>query len=399
MNTENNSKENNENENSLEESKDNISNKNNSDKEESEKEESEKEDEKEEESDKESESSSKENKITENGTKKSVDKEKENEEEEEEENNEEEDNEEEESVKNDNQIKKENETNKNNNSKNNILKSTKKYKEDKNQTISFQFNLENKKIDILEEYKNNYFINNIYNEDKNSKEISKNLKTLKEIDEDLTEISDNIEKIFLKLDTSSIHDEKFLIDSLIVEAKKEGILEETFGENENIIQKQEQNKLSNNNSKIIENEKNSSLNNSKRISMSKIYENSNKESKKKFPYDYNKNREYYEALNKKMNYNMNNLSNISSINYLKNSLQSQSDLFKSNEKDYFINNNQINNKRKIYGGGVNNLNNFSFKNNMNISNNLLSSTDTSGPFRYTRKNMDEPDLMKLLMNK
>ena len=137
----------------------------------------------------------------------------------------------------------------------------------------------------------------------------------------------------------------------------------------------------------------------KRISMSKIYENSNKESKKKFPYDYNKNREYYEALNKKMNYNMNNLSNISSINYLKNSLQSQSDLFKSNEKDYFINNNQINNKRKIYNNNINNLNNFSFKNNMNISNNLLSSTDTSGPFRYTRKNMDEPDLMKLLMNK
>lgn len=401
MNTENNSKENNDNKNSFEESKDNISNKNNSDKEESEKEESEKEDEKEEESDKESESNSKENKITENGTKKSVDKEKENEEEEEEENNEEEDNEEEESVKNDNQIKKENETNENNNSKNNFLKSTKKYKEDKNQTISFQFNLENKKIDILEEYKNNYFINNIYNEEKNSKEISKNLKTLKEIDEDLTEISDNIEKIFLKLDTSSIHDEKFLIDSLIVEAKKEGILEETFGENENenIIQKQEQNKLSNNNSKIIENEKNSSLNNNKRISMSKIYENSNKESKKKFPYDYNKNREYYEALNKKMNYNMNNLSNISSINYLKNSLQSQSDLFKSNEKDYFINNNQINNKRKIYNNNINNLNNFSFKNNMNISNNLLSSTDTSGPFRYTRKNMDEPDLMKLLMNK
>ena len=381
-----NSKDDNENKNSLEKKEDNENNKNNS-----EKEESEKEDEKEEESEKESDSNSNVKQKAESDIKNSLDKEKENEEdEEEEENNEEEDNEEEESEKNDNQINKEKEIT--NNSNNNILKNFKKYEEDKYQMIPVEFKIENKNINILEEYQNNFYINNINNDQTNSKELSKNLKALKEIEQDLTEISDNIEKIFLKLDTSSIHDEKFLIDSLIIEAKKEGILEETFGENANMIQKQEENKISNNNSKIIENEKNNSVNNSKRISMSKIYENNNKENKKKFPYDYNKNRAYYEALNKKMNYKANNMNN---INYLKNSLQSQSDLFKSNEKDYFINNNQINTKIKVY----NNLNNLSFKNNINLSNNLLSSTDTSGPYRYTRKNMDEPDLMKLLMNK
>ena len=384
-----NSKDDNENKNSLEKKEDNENNKNNS-----EKEESEKEDEKEEESEKESDSNSNVKQKAESDVKNSLDKEKENEEdEEEEENNEEEDNEEEESEKNDNQINKEKEIT--NNSNNNILKNFKKYEEDKYQMIPVEFKIENKNINILEEYQNNFYINNINNEQTNSKELSKNLKALKEIEQDLTEISDNIEKIFLKLDTSSIHDEKFLIDSLIIEAKKEGILEETFGENANMIQKQEENKISNNNSKIIENEKNNSVNNCKRISMSKIYENNNKENKKKFPYDYNKNRAYYEALNKKMNYKANNMNN---INYLKNSLQSQSDLFKSNEKDYFINNNQINTKIKVYNN-TNNLNNLSFKNNINLSNNLLSSTDTSGPYRYTRKNMDEPDLMKLLMNK
>ena len=384
-----NSKDDNENKNSLEKKEDNENNKNNS-----EKEESEKEDEKEEESEKESDSNSNVKQKAESDVKNSMDKEKENEEdEEEEENNEEEDNEEEESEKNDNQINKEKEIN--NNSNNNILKNFKKYEEDKYQMIPVEFKIENKNINILEEYQNNFYINTINNDQTNSKELSKNLKALKEIEQDLTEISDNIEKIFLKLDTSSIHDEKFLIDSLIIEAKKEGILEETFGENANMIQKQEENKISNNNSKIIENEKNNSVNNSKRISMSKIYENNNKENKKKFPYDYNKNRAYYEALNKKMNYKANNMNN---INYLKNSLQSQSDLFKSNEKDYFINNNQINTKIKVYNN-TNNLNNLSFKNNINLSNNLLSSTDTSGPYRYTRKNMDEPDLMKLLMNK
>ena len=103
-----------------------------------------------------------------------------------------------------------------------------------------------------------------------------------------------------------------------------------------------------------------------------------------------------------MNYNMNNINSINNVNYLKNSLQSQSDLFKSNEKDYFINNNQINSKKRGINNIniINNSNNFSFQNNnINITNNLLSSTDTTGPFRYTRKNMDEPDLMKLLMNK
>jgi len=51
-------------------------------------------------------------------------------------------------------------------------------------------------------------------------EDSKNLKIIKEIEDNLTEISDNIEKIYIKLDTSSIQDEKFLIDSLVIEAKK-----------------------------------------------------------------------------------------------------------------------------------------------------------------------------------
>ena len=136
--------------------------------------------------------------------------------------------------------------------------------------------------------------------------------------------------------------------------------------------------------------------------MSKIYEINNKKNnlnksneKKKFPYDYNKNKAYYEALNKNMNYNSNN------YNYLKNISPNQSDVFKSKEKDYFINNNQINSNRKTNNiiNYTNNFNNFYFKNNVDISNNLLSSTDTNGPFRYIRKNMNEPNLMELLMNK
>ena len=376
-----------ENKNDLEEGKKSINN----NKTNSEKEESEKEDEEEEENS-ESDSNSKEKQKIENGN--NSNEENENEGEEDEESNKEE--EDEKSEKDETNSNKEKEIK--NNLKSNILKSSKNYAED--DIIPPKYNKENNKIDILEEYQNKFFINNLNNEEINSKVESNNLKALKEIGQDLTEISDNIEKIFLKLDTSSIHDEKFLIDSLIIEAKKEGILEETFGEKENEESniKIEEAKLSKNNSKIIEKGKNNSINNSKRINMSKIYEN-NKENKRKFPYDYNKNRAYYEALNKKMNYNMNSINN---VNYLKNSLQSQSDLFKSNEKDYFINNNQINSKKRGINNIniINNSNNFSFQNNnINITNNLLSSTDTTGPFRYTRKNMDEPDLMKLLMNK
>ena len=384
-----------ENKNDLEESKESVNN----NKTNSEKEESEKEDEKEEENENsESDSNSKQKQKIENGNNNNSDEENENEGEEDEESNKEE--EDEKSEKDETNSNKEKEIK--NNLKSNILKSSKNYAED--DIIPPKYNKENNKIDILEEYQNKFFINNLNNEQINSKVESDNLKALKEIGQDLTEISDNIEKIFLKLDTSSIHDEKFLIDSLIIKAKKEGILEETFGEKENEESniKIEEAKLSKNNSKIIENEKNNSINNSKRINMSKIYENNNKENKRKFPYDYNKNRAYYEALNKKMNYNMNNINSINNVNYLKNSLQSQSDLFKSNEKDYFINNNQINSKKRGINNIniINNSNNFSFQNNnINITNNLLSSTDTTGPFRYTRKNMDEPDLMKLLMNK
>ena len=96
-----------------------------------------------------------------------------------------------------------------------------------------------------------------------------------------------------------------------------------------------------------------------------------------------------------MNY-LNNSNYMNNSNDLKNISQMKSDiLFNSKEKDYFINNKQLNNN--YYDSS----NNFSFKINMNInaSNNLLSSIDTTGPYRYTRKNRNEPDLMNLLMNK
>ena len=132
----------------------------------------------------------------------------------------------------------------------------------------------------MEEYKNNSLnneqINNIETEE------SKNFKIIKEIEEDLTEISGNIEKIFIKLDTSSIQDAKFLIDSLVIEAKKEGLIEETFGEkeeNKNSILKSEKEDLSLDNvtkDKFEENEKANYNNNNNRINMSKIYEVNNK---------------------------------------------------------------------------------------------------------------------------
>ena len=252
-----------ENKNDLEEGKKSINN----NKTNSEKEESEKEDEKEEENENsESDSNSKQKQKIENGNNNNSDEENENEDEEDEESNKEE--EDEKSEKDETNSNKEKEIK--NNLKSNILKSSKNYAEDN--IIPPKYNKENNKIDILEEYQNKFFINNLNNEEINSKVESDNLKALKEIGQDLTEISDNIEKIFLKLDTSSIHDEKFLIDSLIIEAKKEGILEETFGEKENEESniKIEEAKLSKNNSKIIENEKNNSINNSKRINMSKI---------------------------------------------------------------------------------------------------------------------------------
>ena len=199
------------------------------------------------------------------------------------------------------------------------------------------------------------------------------LKIVKEIGEDLIEISENIEKLFIKLDTSIIQDEKYLIDSLVIEAKKEGLLQEKCEENEIINNDITLNLNNSSNSSI---KKESNINN--KINMSKIYENNNRYEKeeKSFPYDYNKNKAYYESLKNK-------------------NIQKQNDIFNSNEKNYFINNNKINNKRNINNIN-NNLSNFSFKNNLNISNNLLLSTDTSGPFRYIRKNREEPDLLELL---
>ena len=324
-------------------------------------------------------------------------------EEDEEEENKEEEEDEEENENNDN-----NKSQKNEEKNNNNLKSNKIYEEDKIEIIPIN-NYNNIKNNIyLEEYKNN----SLNNEQANNIETeeSKNLKIIKEIEDDLTEISDNIEKIFIKLDTSSIQDEKFLIDSLVIEAKKEGLLEETFGENEEkneTILKSEKEDLSldnNTKDKIKINEKV----NSTRINMSKIYEINNKNfnnnknvsnnniNEKKFPYDYNKNRAYYESLYKKMKYNDNDINN--NINNLKSNLLTNSDVFNSNEKNYFINNNRnINSNRNI--NDISSINNYSFKVNNNISNNLLSSTDTTGPFRYIRKNGNEPDLIELLMNK
>ena len=284
---------------------------------------------------------------------------------------------------------KEKENKDNNLNVNNILKSFKKYEEDKLPFIPLNiYNEKNNKY--LEEYKNN----TINNDQLNTNEESKNLKIIKEIEQDLIELSENIENIFLKLDTSLIHDEKYLIDSLVIEAKKEGLLDETFGNKEDNKEIKDDLIIGYNENKNIKKEKIKS----ERINMSKIYEINNKEiinnkDKKKFPYDYNKNKAYYEALNKKLDFNK---------NYLINSIQTQSDIFKSQEKDYFINNNQINSNSRnniINKRELNNFSNFSFKINNNMTNNLLSSTDTNGPFRYTRRDRNEPDLMQLLMDK
>ena len=63
------------------------------------------------------------------------------------------------------------------------------------------------------------------------------------------------------------------------------------------------------------------------------------------------------------------------MNNLKYNLLTNSDIFNSNEKNYFINNRNINSSRNI--NEINSFNNFSFKANNNISNNLLPSTDTT----------------------
>ena len=264
------------------------------------------------------------------------------------------------------------------------------------------------------------------NEEINRENKSKNLLTLEEIDNDLTEISENIEKLFLQMDTSLIQDEKYLIDSIVIEAKKNGLLEETFGEikqekdeDQQIIKDNnslEKSKHKINNQKIKINVKN---NNKNKINMSKIYnskrnnENINNNynnknninlNKNNFPYDPNKHKAYYESLNNKMKKSIDS-KNSNQSNYLINSNQKQSGFYNNNNDD--INNDKFNN----------NINNENFKNhpyynkiivlpnnidnniNMNAKNNLLSSTETTGPFRYMRKNNDEPNLIDLLMNK
>ena len=173
---------------------------------------------------------------------------------------------------------------------NSPIKANKRYEEDNIHIIPLNPNNIEKNNKYLEEYKNN----SINNEQTDILKESKNLKIVKEIEEDLIKISENIEKMFLKLDTSLIQDEKYLIDSLVIEAKKEGLLEETFGE------KEEDNKSEKEDFDLEErkSQKNEKISNN-RINMSKIYEvnNNMNTNRNKFPYDYNKNREYYESLN------------------------------------------------------------------------------------------------------
>ena len=93
--------------------------------------------------------------------------------------------------------------------------------------------------------------------------------------------------------------------------------------------------------------------------------------------------------------------------------QSQSSIYKKpndnnniNNQNYFVNNNMNNensynydnNGSQYYIQNNNNINNSI--NNINIPNNLLSSTETTGPYRYMRKNRkDEPNLLDLLRDK
>jgi hypothetical protein len=138
----------------------------------------------------------------------------------------------------------------------------------------------------------------------------------------------------------------------------------------------------------------------------------NKVNQNNYPYDPNKNRAYYEYLDNKMKKSIEN-NNINNINLLMS--QSQSSIYKKpndnnniNNHNYYVNNNMNNensnsynydnNGSQYYIQNNNNINNNI--NNINIPNNLLSSTETTGPYRYMRKNRkDEPNLLDLLMEK
>ena len=204
----------------------------------------------------------------------------------------------------------------------------------------------------------------------------------------------------MKLDTSLIQDEKYLIDSLVIEAKQKGLLEETFGVP---LSRQENDQLINNNN--FQKSKNYN-NKGNKINMSNIYNNKkmnninslipNNQNNKNvneihYAYDPNKHKAYYESLNNKMKKSIDsNASNKS--NYIKNSFQRESEIHRIN----FINN-QINNDKY---NNYKNRNNKEEYSNINFQNNLLSSTDTTGPYRYLRKNRkDEPNLIDLLMDK
>ena len=109
-----------------------------------------------------------------------------------------------------------------------------------------------------------------------------------------------------------------------------------------------------------------------------------------YPYDPNKHKAYYESLNNKMKKSLDSNCNNKSNNS-KNSIQVKSEIFKNNNDNNI--NNQINNE------GYNNYN-IKEQNNNIVQNFLLSSTDTTGPYRYMRKNRkDEPNLIDLLMDK
>ena len=280
-----------------------------------------------------------------------------------------------------------------------------KYEENNNKNI-YELKKEKNKLDDI-------------NLDDNGKKEEKceSLKKLEEIENDLVEISENIEKIYLKLDSSLIQDEKYLIDSLVIEAKKKGILEENFeisGEKEDKkLEKEKENNIKPlETSSFKENKKikNNNINNSnkKKVNMREIYnikQNENNIKKNYYPYDPNKHKAYYEALNNKMmKSNESNASNRS--NYLKTNMPTKytNNLYQNeNNKVYnyqmennannYNNNNNFENKITNPYNVNNNINN-------NISNNLLSSTDTTGPYRYMRKNRkDEPNLIDLLMDK
>ena len=135
-----------------------------------------------------------------------------------------------------------------------------------------------------------------------------------------------------------------------------------------------------------------------------IYRNNIK--KNYYPYDPNKHKAYYEALNNNiMKSNESNASNRS--NYLKSNIPKNyvNNLYQNeNNKayNYQMENNVIKEKFNNYNNENKNTNPYNINNNIsnNISNNLLSSTDTTGPYRYMRKNRkDEPNLIDLLMEK